>query len=137
MENKKTNTLIHLSEPRYGEGHIFLWWENYCRRLLYADILYVEGSGSYSEFHAIDGSRVTISYRLGVMERSLPDDTFIRVHQSFILNWHYIDTFVGNSVKIGDRWFPIGGPIVPAYCKCYTSRNFPGKIVNRSYNYHL
>ena len=26
----------------------------------------------------------------------------------FILNWHYIDTFVGNSVKIGDRWFPIG-----------------------------
>ena len=78
MENKKTNTLIHSSEPRY------------------------------SEFHAIDGSRVTISYRLGVMERSLPDDTFIRVHQSFILNWHYIDTFVGNSVKIGDRWFPIG-----------------------------
>lgn len=55
MENKKTNTLIHSSEPRYGEGHIFLWWENYCRRLLYADILYVEGSGSYSEFHAIDG----------------------------------------------------------------------------------
>ena len=53
MENKKTNTLIHSSEPRYGEGHIFLWWENYCRRLLYADILYVEGSGSYSEFHAI------------------------------------------------------------------------------------
>ena len=94
MENKKTNTLIHSSEPRYGEGHIFLWWENYCRRLLYADILYVEGSGSYSEFHAIDGSRVTISYRLGVTERSL--------------HWHYIDTFVGNSVKIGDRWFPIG-----------------------------
>lgn len=85
-KTKRPTTLIHSSEPRYGEGHIFLWWENYCRRLLYADILYVEGSGSYSEFHAIDGSRVTISYRLGVMERSLPDDTFIRVHQSFILN---------------------------------------------------
>ena len=51
---------------------------------------------------------MTISYRLGVMKLSLPDDMFIRVHQSFILNWHYIDTFVGNSVKIGDRWFPVG-----------------------------
>ena len=108
MENKKTNTLIHSSEPRYGEGHIFLWWENYWRRLLYVDILYIEGSGSYCEFHAIDGSRMTISYRLGVMKHSLPDDTFIRIHQSFILNWRYIDTFVGNSVKIGDRWFPVG-----------------------------
>ena len=88
MENKKTNMLIHSNEPRYGEGHIFLWWENYCRRLLYVDILYIEGSGSYCEFHAIDGSRMTISYRLGVMKLSLPDDMFIRVHQSFILNWH-------------------------------------------------
>ncbi|MBR5461220.1 MAG: hypothetical protein IKU75_02110, partial [Butyricimonas sp.] len=61
MENKKTNMLIHSNEPRYGEGHIFLWWENYCRRLLYVDILYIEGSGSYCEFHAIDGSRMTIS----------------------------------------------------------------------------
>ena len=66
MENKKTNTLIHLNGLRYGEGHIFLWWENYWRRLLYVDILYIEGSGSYCEFHAIDGSRMTISYRLGL-----------------------------------------------------------------------
>lgn len=65
MENKKTNTLIHLNGLRYGEGHIFLWWENYWRRLLYVDILYIEGTGSYCEFHAIDGSRMTISYRLG------------------------------------------------------------------------
>ena len=108
MENKKTNTLIHMNGLRYGEGHIFLWWENYWRRRLYGDILYIEGSGSYCEFHAIDGSRMTISYRLGVMKHSLPDDTFIRIHQSFILNWRYIDTFVGNSVKIGDRWFPVG-----------------------------
>lgn len=75
---------------------------------MYVDILYIEGTGRYCEFHAIDGSRMTISYRLGVMKLSLPDDMFIRVHQSFILNWHYIDTFVGNSVKIGDRWFPVG-----------------------------
>ena len=85
MENKKTNTLIHSNGPRYGEGHIFLWWENYGRRLLYVDILYVEGSGSYSEFHAIDGSRVMISYRLGVMEDSLPDDTFIPGTPEFYL----------------------------------------------------
>ena len=64
MENKKTNTLIHSSEPRYGEGHIFLWWENYCRRLLYADILYVEGSGSYSEFHACKTANRSYNYHL-------------------------------------------------------------------------
>ena len=38
------------------------------------------------------------------------------------------------SVTDGSR---LGGPIVPAYCKCCTSLNFPGKTVNRSYNYHL
>ena len=108
MENKKTGASACLNKPRYGEGHIFIWCENYCRRILYIDILYVEASRSYCEFHLIDGSRVTLSWRMRIVEQILPTDTFIRVHQSFILNWHYVDSYVGNSARIGEQWFPLG-----------------------------
>ena len=80
MENKKTGASACLNKPRYGEGHIFIWCENYCRRILYIDILYVEASRSYCEFHLIDGSRVTLSWRMRIVEQILPTDTFIRVH---------------------------------------------------------
>lgn len=77
MENKKTGASACLNKPRYGEGHIFIWCENYCRRILYIDILYVEASRSYCEFHLIDGSRVTLSWRMRIVEQILPTDTFI------------------------------------------------------------
>ena len=43
MENKKTGTKTSSNEPRYGGEHVFIWGEGYCKRALYADILYVQG----------------------------------------------------------------------------------------------
>ena len=108
MKNEKTGAMTSSKEPRYGEGHVFLRWKDYDRRVLYVDILYVQASGSYSTYYLIDDSQIVTTNRLAVAERALPGDTFVRIHQSFILNWHYIDTFAGNSVKIGDNWFPVG-----------------------------
>ena len=108
MENKKTGTKTSSNEPRYGDDHVFIWDEGYSKRALYVDILYVQGSGSYSTFHFTDGTQVVVSYCLAITERSLPESSFVRVHQSFILNWHFIDMLVGNSVRIGSEWFPVG-----------------------------
>lgn len=87
---------------------IFIHVNEYYNKYLYPDILWIKASGSYSYFYLRDKSRLVVSCRLGVVERQLPGDHFARVHRGFILNLRHVDRFVGNSFRIGDRWFPVG-----------------------------
>ena len=45
---------------------------------------------------------------MNLLERRLPSTHFVRVHHSFILNLFEITKFVGNTVYIGNRDYPVG-----------------------------
>ena len=49
-----------------------------------------------------------VALRIGVMGRYLPASHFVRIHRSYVVSLFDIDTFVGNMLRIGDKWFPIG-----------------------------
>lgn len=87
---------------------LFIRKDDYYKKFLYSEILYVEASGSYCYFYFKDKPRVIVSFRLALVEEKLPERYFARVHNSFILNLCYVDTFVGNSLRVGKKWFPIG-----------------------------
>ena len=51
------------------------------------------------------------AYRRRLAHRSdgyLPASHFVRIHRSYVVSLFDIDTFVGNMLRIGDKWFPIG-----------------------------
>ena len=75
---------------------------------MYTDLLWVEASGSYSDIHLRDRSRIVVALRIGVMGRYLLASHFVRIHRSYVVSLFDIDTFVGNMLRIGDKWFPIG-----------------------------
>ncbi len=93
---------------RHVRDGIFIRQDDYYRKCLYTDLLWVETSGSYSDLHLRDRSRIVVALRIGVMDRYLPASHFVRIHRSFVVRLFDIDTFVGNSLCIGDKWFPIG-----------------------------
>ena len=54
---------------RHVRDGIFIRQDDYYRKCLYTDLLWVEASGSYSDIHLRDRSRIVVALRIGVMGR--------------------------------------------------------------------
>lgn len=58
------------------------------------DLVYCESDNNYTKFHLIDGDVVLVSKTLKSFEQQLPEESFFRIHQSFIVNLDYVKYFV-------------------------------------------
>lgn len=55
--------------------------------LLYKDIVYIKGDGSYAIVHTTDNSQITVSKNLSFFENLLEKQLdFVRIHKSYIIN---------------------------------------------------
>lgn len=54
------------------------------------------------------GRSLIISFNLASVRHKLPENDFIRIHRSCIVNLRYVETLVGNSLKIGNELLAIG-----------------------------
>jgi len=99
-----------------GDGHVssgnppipyfFVKTETRIEKVLYADVLYVEGMGDY--WRIITTSRKIMSLlNYKKLEEILPQNQFVRVHKSFIVALDKIDSVERNRIKIADRLIPI------------------------------
>ena len=71
-------------------------------------IQYIEGLKNYVRFHCVDQKVITLQNLKDVLH-DLPQDKFIRVHKSFIINLDYVQQIEGNLLHIGEQSIPIGG----------------------------
>lgn len=71
------------------------------------DILYIESIRDYIKI--VMSSKTIITYqRISYMEEKLPEQNFIRMHKSFIVNIHQVKAFTCDRLKVGDDTLPIG-----------------------------
>ena len=73
----------------------------------FSDILYIEGLKDYIKIYTGGRPMLTKSTMKNIQER-LPDDEFIRIHKSFIINFRAIDKIENNRVVFGETWLPVG-----------------------------
>lgn len=74
-----------------------------------SDIVYLESEGEYVRIHLADHSTITTLYRLKNMESTLPADSFMRVHRSYIVNLKRIRSYVKGRIFLDDtEEVPIG-----------------------------
>jgi two-component system, LytTR family, response regulator len=59
----------------------------------FADIIYCEGDGNYTTFYLTMGKKLLVSRPLKEYEELLPQQQFIRSHQSFLVNMRYIEYY--------------------------------------------
>ncbi len=72
-------------------------------------ITYIEGLKDYVKIHLNDGSDPILSLmRLKILEDTLPEEDFIRVHKSFIVRLEHIEAIERNHILIGQERIPIG-----------------------------
>ncbi len=78
-------------------------------KILFDDIIWVEGSGDYVKIHLKSAAKpMLVRMSIRAMEGELPGDRFIRVHKSYILAIGSITAVRKNSVFIKDLELPVG-----------------------------
>ncbi len=73
---------------------------------MYADVLFVEALQNYVIIHTT-GKKYISYLTFKSVEEYLPEDTFIKVHKSFIIAANRVDSIDGNEIHIGQHRIPI------------------------------
>ncbi len=91
-----------------AEDHIFVKENGDLVKVFLADIQYVEAMKDYVKIYIQD--RFIVTYlTMKKMEESLPEDTFLRIHKSYITNLKHIKGISGNMLgMISNTQIPIG-----------------------------
>ena len=87
--------------------HFLIKSDGQTHRIALTDILYIEGLREYVTFVLTD-KKIIVLESLRKLETELPQETFIRVHKSFIVNSHRVDSHSGHDLTIGAKKIPIG-----------------------------
>lgn len=73
----------------------------------FSDLLFVEALGDYIKINLKNKTLVTYK-TLSNIKSSLPENMFLQIHKSYIVNTKFIDYIEGNQVIIQDNKIPIG-----------------------------
>jgi DNA-binding LytR/AlgR family response regulator len=76
-------------------------------RVNYSEVLFMESQGDYIKIHLSGGKRLVTRNSISNISASLPQDEYIRVHRSFIVNRHHIDSYTSDTIGIGRHEIPI------------------------------
>lgn len=85
------------------------------------DILYIEALKDYVRIRTKDTSVMTL-LNIKAIEQALPDDIFMRVHRSFIVNKHHITVIERNRLIFGNVQIPISDSYRQAFTEFVNSR---------------
>ena len=74
-----------------------------------SDIVYLESAGEYVRLHIEGSSTITTLFRLKNMEASLPQENFLRVHRSYIVNLRRISSYTKGRIFLDNgEYIPLG-----------------------------
>ena len=72
-----------------------------------AAVLFIESVKDYVKVRT-DEKEIITQQKISYLEESLPQQQFLRIHRSFIVNIDKIDAYSATDVEIGKHSIPIG-----------------------------
>ena len=74
-----------------------------------ADIVYLESASEYVRLHIEGSATITTLFRLKNMETTLPQESFLRVHRSYIVNLKRISSYTKGRIFLDNgEYIPLG-----------------------------
>jgi DNA-binding LytR/AlgR family response regulator len=90
-----------------------------------SDIIYIESLHEYVRIH-LKNENHTIYHSLKSMLDILPEDQFVQVHRSFIINFSSVRSVEGNTVKVGEAEVSIGKNFREEFIRRIKSKSLGG-----------
>ncbi|MDN6280985.1 MAG: LytTR family DNA-binding domain-containing protein, partial [Psychroflexus sp.] len=98
--------------------YVFIKADRRYYKVLFQKILYIEGLKDYVVIHT-DNDKIITAMNLKTIHQKLPQDKFIRVSKSYIVNSIAIESFDRHTVFIQKNEIPIGSVYQEAFFKQY------------------
>ena len=103
---------------------LFLKSEYKIRRINFNDILYIEGLKDYIKVYTTGEDKPVLSLNsMKSLEEKLPDDQFMRVHRSFIVNLNKISVIERSRIIFGKTYIPVSDQYKDKFQE-YLDKNF-------------
>lgn len=90
-------------------------------QIMVDDILYIEGLKDYVKI-VTTGSTIMTLMNIKTLEKALPDDRFMRVHRSFIVNKRRITVIERNRIVFGNTYIPVSETYKQAFSDFINAR---------------
>jgi DNA-binding LytR/AlgR family response regulator len=103
---KKSNsstTIEHRDQP----GYLYLKADRKVYRIPIQNIVYMESLDDYVKVHLEDKILITRE-SISTLEQKLPDDSFVRIHRSFIVANKFVHSISAEGVDVGKKQLPFG-----------------------------
>jgi len=89
--------------------YLFIKAEHRLIRIHLSEIKYIEGSNEYIIIHQLKEKPLTTLMRMKNIETLLPENHFLRVHRSFIVNLNHVKVIERNRIIFDEKiYIPIG-----------------------------
>lgn len=72
------------------------------------DIKWIEGDGYCCTIYMLDNKKIAVGKTLSDLLSSLPQDEFVRIHKSHVVNLRYVSKRAGNKLYLDDVVLNIG-----------------------------
>jgi len=88
------------------EEYIFVKSNLKKRKVVLNDIKWIEALGDYIKVVTNEGNIIVLS-TMKSFEKQLPEDKFLRIHKSFIVNLEKVEKFNSKNVQVAGRQVPL------------------------------
>ena len=123
---RKLCELEDRSQPSIETNNQFLFLksEYKIRRINFNDILYIEGLKDYVKVYINGEDKPILSLNsIKSLEQKLPEEKFMRVHRSFIVNLEKIETIERSRIIFGKIYIPVSDQYKDKFQE-YLDKNF-------------
>ncbi|MDT7827097.1 LytTR family DNA-binding domain-containing protein [Pricia sp. S334] len=103
---KKVQRNIGILNDRDSTEHIFVRSNFKKVRVDYKDIKWIEALGDYVKL-VTEKKNILVLSSMKAIEGRLPEDNFLRIHKSYIVNLKRIETFSNTIVQVGGKQLPL------------------------------
>ncbi|TRW26654.1 response regulator transcription factor [Flavobacterium zepuense] len=96
-------------------------------KILFKDILYVEGLKDYVVIY-VEDSKIITAMNLKTIHSQINPAVFARVSKSYLVNINHIDSFDNHTIYIKNTEIPIGDVFCKDFLDLYLGKNLSGKL---------
>jgi two-component system, LytTR family, response regulator len=94
------------AEPVLEKKFFFVKTENRLEKILYDDLIYIEGMRDYRKIHCSNKKIMTLQ-TFAEFEKEVPSAILCRVHKSYMVAIHKIDSVEKDSIHIHNTIIPV------------------------------
>jgi len=88
-------------------GHFYIKCDGKIEKVVYDELVYVEAMANYVILHTVNDKLVVYLTIKGILGK-LPEEQFLQVHKSYIVNTEKINTIEGNMLHLGNTKITMG-----------------------------